>query len=194
MAPRQRKKEPPDLIPSPLESPLPSISIVHLANSLLTSRFRLQFASFPCSNFVFSSSAVADSSQICCPSQLVAKVRRQIRWVRVHLPPSTFQEGGCAQQFRVCVGLPGHTRGSPSAVRMGSAIQFRGPRSANCRVSLSSLAKLFGKIASHCSLSLLQPQHDFWLHHVLEEGNSLYSALELLEGKLASWCCKFGCY
>jgi len=39
-----------------------------------------QFASFPCSNCVFSSSAVADSSQICCPSQLVAKVRRQIRW------------------------------------------------------------------------------------------------------------------
>jgi len=158
MAPRQRKKEPPDLIPSPLESPLPSISIVHLANFLLTSRFRFQFASFPCSNFDFSYSAVADSSQICFPSQMVAKVRRQIRWVRVHLPPSTFQEGGCAQKFRVCVGLPGHTRGSPSAARMGSTIQFRGPRSVivECRCQAWPIYSVSSRRIVHCPFCSLR--------------------------------------
>ena len=84
MALRKRKKKPPDLMPTPLESPSTRSSLVDLNRFLPISRFRLQ--------------------------SIVGVQSRQTDWFRFHLLSSTIQAGACVQKLWVCYGPTGYTK------------------------------------------------------------------------------------
>ena len=104
---RKRKKEPPNLMPSPLVSLIACFPLVDLPNSLANSRSRFQIVLFPCSILKFGLSAVAHPSQIVCGCDGLAGVTcGSSAFTTVQIIQASGQRseiiGGRCQAWRIC--------------------------------------------------------------------------------------------
>ena len=110
MNPRERKKEPPDLLLPLFDLPIASNLLDDLAMPLLLHRFPLPATPFPCPFLDFSLSSVSKFYQIGSPPQPVVGVPSTTRRFRSR-PYSTMIRRNFWVQFLCgCGGLPGSTR------------------------------------------------------------------------------------